>query len=84
MEGAAARWAESPPLDDESLTTRIGHEFGIKGGFCFPTVWVDYHGGAHPCIDIKVVGEPDLELDGRALLVAVRDVLGLVRPGELF
>jgi hypothetical protein len=84
MEGAAARWAENPKLDDASLTARIAYEFGTMGGYCGEGVWVDYHGGANPRVKIEVANESDLELEGRELLAATREALGIGRAGELF
>jgi hypothetical protein len=84
MEGAAARWAENPKLDDASLTARIAYEFGTMGGYCGEGVWLDYRGGANPRVEIKAAGEEPIQLSGRELLAATREVLGTTRPGELF
>jgi len=84
MEGADARWDENRRLDDETLTHRIAYEFGAMGGYCGAGTWVDYHGGTNPRIEIKVAGEEPIQLSGRELLTAAREVLALGRPGELF
>lgn len=83
MEGAASRWDENRRIDDESLTRRIGYEFGITGGYCGAGVWVDYH-GANPRITITAAGEQSIKLSGRELLAAAREALGISRPDELF
>jgi hypothetical protein len=82
--GAAARWAATVRPDDATLRRRISEEFGIQGGFGMRGQWVSYWGGANPGIEIRVGADTPVELSGRELLAAVRDVLGMGRPGELF
>ena len=82
--GAAGRWAGASRLDDEALTARISEEFGIQGGYRGRDCGYDYHGGQNPRITIMVPGESILELAGRDLLAATRDVFHLSRPGEIF
>ena len=84
MEGAALRWAGATRLDDADLYRRIGYEFGVRGGYCADGVWVEYHGGTNPSIEIRAGNELPARLAGTELLAAVRDALGLARPGELF
>ena len=82
--GATERWAGANQLDDEALTARISEEFGIQGGYRGADFGYDYHGGQNPRITIMVLGEVPVELAGRDLLAAVREVFHLSRPGELF
>jgi hypothetical protein len=83
-EGAADRWRDGGSYDDEALTERIAAEFGIMGGFGAPGVLVEFRGGKTPRITIAIGDGPGVELEGRALLAAAREVLQLRRPGELF
>ena len=85
FEGATERWAGANQLGDEALTARISDEFGIQGGYRGADFGYDYrHGGQNPRITIMVPGEVPVELSGRELLAAVREVFHLSRPGELF
>ena len=82
--GATGRWAGAARLDNEALTARITEEFGIQGGYRGQDCGYDYHGGQNPRITIMVPGEANVELAGRDLLAAVREVFNMGRPGELF
>jgi len=82
--GATGRWAGAARLDDEALTARITEEFGIQGGYRGHDCGYDYHGGLNPRITIMMPGESPVELSGRDLLAAVREVFKMSRPGELF
>lgn len=82
--GADTRLGVNPKLDDEALTRWIAHEFGIAGGYAGDGVRYDYRGGMNPRITIQIDDEPPLDLSGRELLAAVRQALGVGRPGELF
>ena len=81
---ATGRWAGAARLDDEALAARIAEEFGIQGGYRGQDCGYDYRGGQNPRITIMVPGEANVELYGRDLLAAVREVFLLSRPGELF
>lgn len=83
-EGAADRWRDGGSFDDALLTERIAAEFGIMGGFGAPGVRVEFRGGKTPRITIEIGDGPGVELEGRELLAATREVLQLRRPGELF
>jgi hypothetical protein len=82
--GADERWRDGSSFDDEALTQRIAAEFGIMGGFGAPGVRVEFRGGKTPRITIEIGDGPGVELEGRELLAATREVLQLRRPGELF
>jgi len=82
--GAEGRWAGADRLDDEALRERIAAEFGIQGGYRGSDFGYDYRGGRNPHITIIVPGDAPVELSGRDLLAAVREIFKFARPGELF
>jgi hypothetical protein len=82
--GAAERWMECPRLDDDALRRRVGKEFGIMGGYGKTGERIEYRGGANPRAIIQIGDDPPLVLEGRELLAAVRELLGISRPDELF
>ena len=82
--GAANRWGENQRLDDDALRRRIGDEFGIMGGYGKTGERIEYRGGTNPRAIIQIGDNPPLVLEGRELLAAVREALGIGHPGELF
>lgn len=84
LEGSKERWEGANYVDDFELVERIAYVFGIQGGYRGRDCGYDYYGGQNPRITIMVPGEVPVELAGRDLLAAVREVFHLSIPGELF
>lgn len=82
--GAAGRWKEHQRLDDDALRRCIGEAFGIVDGYGKAGERIEYRGGANPGAIIQIGDDPPLVLEGRELLAAVREALGIGHPSELF
>lgn len=54
------------------------------GGYGTTGERIEYRGGANPRAIIQIGDDPPLVLEGRELLAAVRELLGISRPDELF
>jgi hypothetical protein len=78
MQGAEKRWAQrqKTPMNDAELVEAVSYEFGTYGGASGMGMSYNYRGGKSPEFILGFTADR-LQLKGKALLAAVRRVLGL-------
>lgn len=78
MAGSEERWRKrlKAPMADAALLGAVSYEFGSMGGFMGSGMAYNYRGGTSPEFSLGFTGDK-VTLKGKALIAAVRRVLGL-------